>query len=429
MQLNERGAGESLRAGLMAATCALLAPVARAQVPSEDPNQIDTGLLYYQEDGGRVRSIDAIVKLNRDLGDERVLGAQVSVDSLTGGSPNGAVAQKAAQTFATPSGNSLTSSGRGEHSQVYRIAAGDQPLDTSFHDLRVAGDLNWTQPLGIGNKMSVGGHLSKEYDFISASANGMFSHDFNNKNTTLGVGASAEFDQVKAVGGAPVAGTSYTLFRKQEGSENKRVYGAQLGLTQVMARNWIAQLNLSVDRSSGYLNDPYKILSLVDATGVTTGYYFEIRPDTHTRKSAYLGNKLALGSSVLDLSYRYGTDDWGIDSHAVEAKFRLRVGGSAYIEPQLRWYKQGAADFYRLFLTATPTGYMSADPRLAAFTAKTVGLKLGMPLANGQEVAVRLEGYQQDPKVRSSSLAGLSGLDLNPRLRAVVLQLDWRFGF
>jgi hypothetical protein len=429
MQLNERGAGDSLRAGLMAATCALLAPMARAQTPSEDPNQIDTGLLYYQEDGGRVRSIDAIVKLNRDLGDERVLGAQVSVDSLTGGSPNGAVAQKSAQTFATPSGNSLTRSGREEHEQVYSIAAGKQPLDTSFHDLRVAGDLNWSQPVGIGNKLAVGAHLSKEYDFISASANGMFSHDFNNKNTTLGMGASAEFDQVKAVGGAPVAGTSYALFRKQDGSENKRVYGAQLGVTQVIARNWITQLNLSVDRSTGYLNDPYKILSLVNGTGVTTGYYFESRPDTHVRKSAYLGNKLALGSSVLDLSYRFGTDDWGIDSHTVEAKYRLRVGGSAYIEPQLRWYKQSAADFYSLFLTSAPTGFMSADPRLAAFTAKTVGVKLGMPLANGNEVSVRLEGYQQDPKVRSSALAGLSGLDLNPRLRAVVLQLDWRFGF
>ncbi|MBK7117144.1 MAG: DUF3570 domain-containing protein [Proteobacteria bacterium] len=433
MQLNDRGAGESLRAGLMAATCALLAPVARAQAPSDDPTQIDTGLLYYQEDGGRVRSIGAIVKLNRDLGDERVLGAQIAVDSLTGGSPNGAVAQKSVQTFATPSGSSLTQTPRrgddDDHEQLYTIAAGRQPLDTSFHDLRVAGDLSWTQPVGIGNKLSVGAHLSKEYDFISASANGMFSHDFNNRNTTLGVGASAEFDQVKAVGGTPLPGTSYALFRKQDGAENKRVYGAQLGLTQVMARNWITQLNLSVDRSTGYLNDPYKILSQVNAGGVTTDYWFENRPDTHTRRSAYLGNKLALGRSVLDVAYRYGTDDWGIDSHTVTAKYRLRVGGSAYIEPQLRWYRQGAADFYSLFLTSAPTGFMSADPRLAAFTAKTVGLKLGLPLAGGGEVGLRLEGYQQDPKVRSSSLAGLSGLDLNPRLRAVVLQLDWRFGF
>jgi Protein of unknown function (DUF3570) len=429
MQLNDRSAGDSLRAGLMAATCALLAPAVKAQTPSTDPTQVDTGLLYYQEDGGRVRSIDAIVKLNRDMGDERVLGAQLSVDSLTGGSPNGAVAQKSVQTFATPSGSSLTAAPRREHEQLYTIAAGKQPLDTTFHDLRVAGDLNWTQPLGIGNKLSVGGHVSKEFDFISASANGMFSHDFNNKNTTLGVGASGEFDQVKAVGGAPVAGTSYSLLRKQDGSENKRVYGAQLGITQVISRNWITQLNLSVDRSTGYLNDPYKILSQVNATGVTTGYFFESRPDTHTRRSAYLGNKVALGSSVLDVAYRYGRDDWGTDSQTVEAKYRVRLGGSAYIEPQLRWYKQNAADFYRLFLTAAPTGFMSADPRLAAFTAKTVGLKMGMPLANGDEISVRLEAYQQDPKVRSSTLAGLSGLDLNPRLRAVVLQLDWRFGF
>src|SRR6478752_6710945 len=104
MQLKDEHAGASLRAGLMAATCALLAPLAKAQAPAADPNQVDAGLLYYQESGGRVRSIDAIVKLNRDFGDERTLGAQLSVDSLTGGSPNGAVAQKSAQTFATPSG-------------------------------------------------------------------------------------------------------------------------------------------------------------------------------------------------------------------------------------------------------------------------------------------------------------------------------------
>jgi hypothetical protein len=430
MQLKNPTASDSLRAGLMAATCALLAPVVKAQAPASDPNQIDTGLLYYQESGGRVRSVDAIVKLNRDLGDERVLGAQLSVDSLTGGSPNGAVAQKFAQTFATPSGTSLVQGpGHDEREQFYTIASGKQPLDHSFHDLRVAGDLNWTQPLGIGSKISFGGHLSKEYDFISASANGLFSHDFNNKNTTLGMGLSAEFDQVKAVGGEPIPGTLYALLGKQEGSANKRVYGTQLGITQVMTRNWISQLNLSVDRSTGYLNDPYKVLSLVNTTGVATAYYFESRPDSHTRKSAYLGNKVALGSSVLDLSYRYGTDNWGIDSHTLEAKYRLRVGGSAYLEPQLRWYKQSAADFYRLYLTGAPTGYMSADPRLAAFTASTVGLKLGIPLANGNELSMRLEGYQQDPKVRSSSLAGLSGLDLNPKLKALMLQVDWRFGF
>jgi hypothetical protein len=52
-----------------------------------------------------------------------------------------------------------------------------------------------------------------------------------------------------------------------------------------------------------------------------------------------------------------------------------------------------------------------------------------MPRPGGSEIAVRLEGYQQDPQHRSSDLPGLSGLDLNPKLRAVMLQLDWNFGF
>jgi hypothetical protein len=433
MQLNRRSGADNLRAGLMAATCALLAPAARAQTAAADADatKVDAGILYYQEDQGRIRSMDAIVKLNHDFGDERTLGLTASVDSLSGGSPNGAVAQKFAQTFTTPSG-SATGGEPGEDDEEgkeYRVAPGHQPLDPSFRDLRVAGDVSWSQPLGIGNRMALGGHLSVEHDFVSGSGNLLFSHDFNRKNTTLGAAFSAEFDQIKPVGGAPVAGSDYSALDKG-GNETKRVMGAQLGVTQVLARNWVAQLNFSADQARGYLNDPYKIVSQVDATGVTTGYRFESRPDSRLRRSVYFGNKLALGRSVLDLSYRYGSDDWGIRSHTVEAQYRLRIGGSMYLEPQLRWYKQGAADFYRLYLTGTESSsaYMSADPRLGAFTARTVGLKLGVPLSSGNELGIRLEGYQQDAKDRHSALAGMSGLDLNPRLRALVLQFDLRFG-
>jgi hypothetical protein len=435
MQLNRRNGAENLRAGLMAATCALLAPAVKSQsLPAggdADATKVDAGMLYYQEDKGRVRSVGAIVKLSHDFGDERVLTATAAVDSLSGGSPNGAVAQKFAQTFTTPSG---TAGGGGEdddgEGKAYRIAAGEQPLDPSFRDLRVAGDLNWSQPVGIGNRVALGGHLSVEHDFMSGSGSVLFSHDFNRKNTTLGAGLNAEFDLIKPVGGAPVAGSDYSALLKG-GDENKHVLGAQLGLTQVLARNWIAQLNLSVDDASGYLNDPYKFVSRVDATGTTLGYRFESRPDSRLRRSLYFGNKVALGRSVLDLSYRYGTDDWGIRSHTAEARYRLHVGGAMYLEPQLRWYRQDAADFYRLFLTAADpaAGHASADPRLAAFTARTVALKFGMPLSSGNEFAIRLEGYQQDAKVRSSALPGLSGLDLNPRLRAAVLQFDLRFGY
>lgn len=436
MQLKNPQGTPTLRAGLMAASCALLAPATHAQAPAEPEagNNIDAGLLYYQEDQGRVRSIDAIVKLNRDFGDERALGVTLAVDSLSGGSPNGAIASNGIQTFVSPSARSPgAGGGRGEDDEgkPYQVAPGEQPLFPDFHDLRGALDVNWTQPMGIGNKLSVGGHLSYEYDFISASVNSAFSRDFFSKNTTVGLGVSAEFDQIKPVGGTPVPGSDYALLDKTSGNETKQVYGAQLGLTQVLTRSWITQLNLSVDRASGYLNDPYKILSRVDGTGGLLGYQFENRPGSHTRKSIYLGNKVAFGRSVLDISARYGTDDWGIHSRTLEARYRIPVGGNMYLEPQLRWYKQGAADFYRLYLTgADPvSANMSADTRLAAFTAKTLGLKLGIQMASGSELGIRLSGYEQTPKERTSTLPALGGLDLNPRLRAAMLQVDWRFAY
>lgn len=442
MQLNNPAGTIGLRASLMAATCALLSPAARPAAPEvtaakAEDTTIDAGLLYYKEDKGRVQSIDAIVKLTHDFGDERTLSATVAVDSLTGGSPNGAIASNSVQTFATPSGTSATPGGGGgggeeedDEERFYTIAPGAQPLFPDFHDLRVAADINWSQPLGIGNKMSVGAHLSKEYDFLSASANAAFSRDFNSKNTTLSLGISAEFDQIDPVGGTPVPGSNYNLLSKTSGNESKKVLGGQLGLTQVLARNWIAQLNFSLDRSSGYLNDPYKLLTRVDATGAVTGYQFEDRPDSHTRRSVYLGNKVALGRSVLDLSWRYGTDNWSIHSNTAEARFRIPLGASLHLEPHLRWYKQDAAEFYRLYLTSvdSTSDPMSADPRLGAFTAKTIGVKLSKDLSNGDEISMRLEAYQQDPKVNSSTLPALAGLDLNPRLRALMLQFGWRFG-
>ena len=52
-----------------------------------------------------------------------------------------------------------------------------------------------------------------------------------------------------------------------------------------MTRTWLSEFNLSVDRFTGYLNDPYKITSIIDSAGNTTGYVYESRPDQRTRKS------------------------------------------------------------------------------------------------------------------------------------------------
>jgi len=421
-----------LRRGLMAASCALLggtAAQAQTAAREDQPWQVDTALLYYKENAGRLQTIEPVVSLKKDFGDQRVLDGTFVLDTLSGASPNGAIPSRKPQTFASPSSTSLAPRA-GAKTTLYTIAPGNLPQDPHFHEQRAAGDLDWSQPIGIDSNLSFGGHLSTEHDFNSAAVNAAVSHDFNAKNTTLSAGFNEEYDQIHARGGNPVPATDYTLLERER-SQTKNVAGALLGVTQVMSRNWVAQLNYAYDRSQGYLTDPYRILSVVDGSGSVTGYRYESRPDTRVRQSLYWGNKVALGPTVLDLSYRRGKDDWSVNSDTVDAHLRIDVGRDMYLEPHARWYRQSAADFYHLYVNHAdplPT-YMSADPRLAAFTATTIGVKFGVKVGHTGELSLRLEEYQQKPTDRSSPLSELQGLDLNPGVKAAIVQIGWRQDF
>ena len=291
MQLKKpNGAGPST---LVAATCALLSSApARSDTtaPAAGDWLVDSALLYYQEDHNRVQAIEPVVSLSKDFGDDRTLALKLTYDSLSGGSPNGALPSNQPQTFASPSGTSLqapsgdlgtTSSERAgeelEHLSLYTVAPGELPLDPNFRDQRAAVSVNWQQRAGEFARLSLGGDFSYEHDFTSAAVNVALARDFNTRNTTLSLGGNFEGDRINPIGGTPAGGSDYALLLKG-GNEAKTIAGGLLGVTQVLGRRWLAQLNFTYDRSNGYLTDPYKILSVLDTGGNTTGYRFEIRP-------------------------------------------------------------------------------------------------------------------------------------------------------
>ena len=409
----------------------MLSGTARAQSAdnAEQPLQIDADLLYYKENAGRVQTIEPVVNLKKDFGDQRLLDGALTLDSLSGATPNGAIPARTPQTFASPSSTSLTPK-PGHKTTLYTIAPGDLPQDPHFKEQRVAGDLDWSQPIGLDNTLSYGGHASTEHDFQSVEAHAGLSHDFNEKNTTLSAGVNEEYDRIHAHGGNPVPGSDYALYEK-ESSQTRTVTGGLIGVTQVVRRNWLMELNYAYDRSQGYLTDPYRIISVVDPTGAVTGYRYESRPDNRTRQSVYWVNKVALGPTVLDLSYRRGKDSWSIGSDTVDAKLRIDLGSGVYLEPHARWYHQSAADFYNLYLseTASAPDSMSADPRLGAFAATTFGFKFGVATGRNGELSLRLEQYAQKPSDQSSALAELQGLNLNPNLKATIVQLSWHLEY
>jgi hypothetical protein len=430
-----------LGVALAAATCALLGSgksVPAAAADDQDKWAIESALLYYGESDDRVQDASLSVLAKRDFDDGKSLDFSITADTLTGASPSGAIALDGPQTFTSPSGN-----------KVYTTPAGEIPLDDTFLDTRYAVSANWTQPFAGLYTVSAGASFSDEYDYTHAGVNLGLTRDFNQRNTTLSAALAYSQDESDPVGGTP-DGLSQMQdvddLSNRSGPETKDIVDVVIGVAQVINRTTVVRVNYSYSDSSGYLNDPYKFLSVVDpVTGDTIArtpppggigpsgiYRFENRPDSRTKHGLYAEARTWLGGKVLNVSYRYMTDDWEIDSHTLEARLRWPIGGKSYVEPHLRYYTQTAAEFYRMSLVdGEPLPqYASADYRLADFDGITAGVKFGHETPDGNEFSVRLEYYQQKGNVSDSLLIGNQfAREASADLNAIVAQFSYRFRF
>ena len=430
---------KAVTASLATATCSLLgvASISPVQAQEEPGWDFDTALLYYGEGDGRVQDLSLSGLGRRMFTDDRLLTIGLAVDTLTGATPNGALPFSGPQTFTSPSARAL-----------YVTPPEQTPLDNSFHDTRVALSANWSQPMGRLYAVKAGLSASVEYDYMHLGANVGLSRDFNKRNTTLSLGLAVAQDELSPVGGSPIPLSPMLDVgdnSNKTGKQNKNVVDMVFGVTQVVNRNLLFQFNYSYSASSGYLNDPYKFLGLVDAIsgdpvprpqtpgaeGPMYEYRFEARPDSHTKHSLYGQAKLYMSGNVLDLSYRYMRDDWEINSHTLEVRYRWPFTDSSYLEPHFRYYKQSAAEFYRISLIdgATPVPYASSDYRLGDFDAITLGLKYGWKTRSGNEMGLRLEYYRQDGTAPPDQVIGnQANFELYPDLDAIIVQYSYKFG-
>ena len=434
---------------LAAAACGLLgsaAPVGSQAAEPEEKWDVDSALLYYGENDGRVQDLSLTAIAVRDFGDDRKLALDATVDTLTGASPSGAIAANRPQTFTSPSGGG-----------TYTTSAGELPLDSSFHDTRFALNASWSQPFARLYSINAGLGLSSEYDYQHVGVNTGLTRDFNQRNTTLNLAFAYGKDTVKPVGGVPQPFSQMPdavgedegdgdggLPNRSGRSEDKDVLDVLLGVTQVLGRHTLLRVNYSYSDSSGYLTDPYKILSVVDPVtgepvvrtppsgieGPDGVYLYEHRPDARRRQSLYGELRQDFSGKVLQLGYRYSTDDWEVGSHTLEGRLRLPLGESSYLEPHLRYYTQTAASFYRYSVAADAAlpEFASADARLADLDAFTVGLKYARQTSGGNEWSARLEFYHQASKPPPETLIGNQAANVQmPDFDAVILQFGYHF--
>jgi hypothetical protein len=418
---------------LSAAACTLLGIAPAAGAAGADGNagllglgwQVDSAVLVYQEGEGRVSAVEPVINLKKTFSGNQALNVKFTLDSLTGATPTGATPTNVPQTFTRPSGGGS-----------YTTNPGETPLDDTFRDTRTAVNASWQQPLGRLSLLTVGANYSNEYDFTSMGGNALLSRDFNNRNTTLTFGLSTEQDSIDPVGGVPIPfaamAPANTTQPRKGSTESKSVLDAMFGVTQVLSPRTLMQVNYSLSLSNGYLNDPYKILSVIDPlTGATVSNVYENRPDSRTKHALYWLIRHRLSRDVVSASYRFFLDDWGVSSHTGELSYRWKPAPRLWFEPHVRYYQQTEADFYRVqLLSGQPIPQeASADYRLAAFNGLTFGLRHGWIFKNESELILELEYYTTTGDSSPSEATGIQrGLDFYPDLKATMLQVQYRFG-
>ena len=293
-------------------------------------------------------------------------------------------------------GSLVSDSVSGATPRYHTAISGATPRMT---DERKAGDIKVTR-YEDRSSYALGLSKSKEHDYDSnaVSLEAGFSSDDNNRTWNIGVGYAA--DKIGSTNDATL-------------HERKRTTEVILGVTQALSSNDLVQLNLTLSQGRGYYTDPYK--------------YADIRPGKRdqaivlTRWNHHIAD---LGATART-SYRYYHDTFGINAHTIGAEWVQPLGSIVTVTPSLRLYSQSAAKFYfdpatefdpnygepyPAGYSANPPEFISADQRLSAFGAVTVGLKLALRLAADWSVDLKGERYEQRSKWRIGG-NGSPGLD------------------
>lgn len=254
---------------------------------------------------------------------------------------------------------------------------------SNMADQRLGSDLRLTRYFNNAT-VSAGAAHSGENDYHSRAYSVAGSLSTEDHNTTGNLSFGVSNDTIDPVN-----------FIVQ--NERRHTTETLIGVEQVLTPRDIVKLDFTHGRGRGYFSDPYK--------------YVDNRPRERDQNSVLLrwNHHLERSEAATRLSYRYYRDTFGIRAHTLEGEFEQPLAGGWSLTPSLRLYSQSAADFY-FDPVYDPTvgapfpvgynfdapGYSSADQRLAAFGAVTLGFRIEKQLGQGWSIHAKLERYRQE---------------------------------
>ena len=215
--------------------------------------------------------------------------------------------------------------------------------------------------------MGFGYTQSDENDYHAHTGHLSLSQDFFGDLTTLSMGYSYGSDIVRRNHDAAF-------------EAHARHQNYQLGLSQVVTKRMVVNLNYEADVDEGYLNNPYRSVRFVD-TSAAKGFSYEPEryPRTHSSDAIALMAMYYLPyRAALRGEYRFYTDSWGVSGNTFQLTYTQPWREVFEFDAKFRYYTQGSASFYSdLFPYRDAQNFLARDKELSAFTSKSFGLGVG----------------------------------------------------
>lgn len=321
---------------------------------------------HYQEDADRILVKAHYLSGQKVFGEHFELKAMGLIDTISGATPTGQPA---------PEGS-------------------DQVPLTQMEDERTAFAVDAVGLFGP-QTFTLQYAYSTESDYKSNAISVSGVREFNDKNTTVQLGYAYTDDSIFA---------GYL-----DAWQDKTTHDFIIGVTQLLDPRTVLTVNLAYGDISGYLNDPYKLVEkhVEILPGLSLPLTFPENRPTHRTKFIAL---FALTKTIeklggtIDASYRYFEDNHRLASHTLSLDWYQKIGDRFILRPNLRWYRQSAANFYTVTLDGTgidptpiPTGmapFYSADYRLSEMDTFTYGLKGIYEAADWLRIDATVERYE-----------------------------------
>ena len=214
--------------------------------------------------------------------------------------------------------------------------------------------------------MSVSYTNSEESDYSANTASFGISMDMFGNMTTVTLGYARGWDVV--------GNNNDPAFSEDVDRQNYTV-----GLTQVISKKILMELNYEAITDEGYLNNPYRSVRYIDTTS-SLGYSYqpEVYPNTRTSNAVAVRGLYYLPYRASTYAeYRIFDDTWGIRAQNVKLAYIHPVSGGWLFEAHYRYYTQNSADFYSdLFPRRDAQNFLARDKELSSFDSNTLGFSL-----------------------------------------------------